>query len=251
MSSQRKSFARTAMKHFFIMIAVSVLAVIGLFIASRRPTFTLHPNAYRDIVRSIAVVYIIFFISSTLLMTVLGRKKQVSDRRAWSLSLRNILDTITPYETIAVAFTILTVINSLMMLVGLDEPKQGTFAYIHLLTRWGIIALIVLLISYREVIKQLKEYDLKTFTAADFLYSPRKNLLISISKVFTHITLVYCLIMISFQNPLPATGGNTFYISLLALFAIISVWRITAEVFIKQTKKKENKKRRPGTINIL
>jgi hypothetical protein len=44
---------------------------------------------------------------------------------------------------VALLFTIVTVGNSAMMLTGLDEPKVGTFAYVHLLGRLGIIALLV------------------------------------------------------------------------------------------------------------
>jgi hypothetical protein len=47
------------------------------------------------------------------------------------------------FGDVALLFTIVTVGNSLMMLTGLDEPKNDTFAYVHLLGRLGIITGIV------------------------------------------------------------------------------------------------------------
>lgn len=42
-------------------------------------------------------------------------------------------------EEIVEVFSLVTIINSFMMLVGWDQPKTGVFAYIHLLTRLAII----------------------------------------------------------------------------------------------------------------
>jgi transposase, IS30 family len=44
---------------------------------------------------------------------------------------------------VARLFTVVTVGNSVMMLTSLDEPKAGSFAYVHLLGRLGIIASLV------------------------------------------------------------------------------------------------------------
>ena len=47
------------------------------------------------------------------------------------------------FGDVAAVFAVVTVGNSMMMLTGLDEPKTGSFAYVHLLSRLGIITLIV------------------------------------------------------------------------------------------------------------
>lgn len=48
------------------------------------------------------------------------------------------------YPTVVCAvFTGVTVLNSIMMIAGWDEPKTGTFAYLHLLSRLAIIAAVV------------------------------------------------------------------------------------------------------------
>ncbi|HSL58750.1 MAG TPA: hypothetical protein VK866_12970 [Acidimicrobiales bacterium] len=44
---------------------------------------------------------------------------------------------------VTLGFTAVTVVNSAMMLTGLDEPKVGTFAYVHLLGRLGIVTVVV------------------------------------------------------------------------------------------------------------
>jgi hypothetical protein len=44
---------------------------------------------------------------------------------------------------VALAFTVITVVNSVMMLVGWDEPKDGSFAYTHLLGRLGLVATVI------------------------------------------------------------------------------------------------------------
>jgi hypothetical protein len=52
-------------------------------------------------------------------------------------------DTSTYLGDAALLFTVVTVGNSVMMLTGLDEPKIGSFAYVHLLGRLEIIASLV------------------------------------------------------------------------------------------------------------
>ena len=52
---------------------------------------------------------------------------------------------------VALLFFVVTVGNSVMILTGLDEPKTGSFAYLHLLGRIGIITVLVALFSLGEV----------------------------------------------------------------------------------------------------
>ncbi|MFP3908169.1 MAG: hypothetical protein ACLFWR_14155, partial [Acidimicrobiales bacterium] len=56
------------------------------------------------------------------------------------------------------AFAIITVVNSVMMVVGWDTPKSGTFAYVHLLSRLGIVAIVVALIDSDELLDNLRRW---------------------------------------------------------------------------------------------
>ncbi|UNC92045.1 hypothetical protein [Candidatus Contubernalis alkaliaceticus] len=71
------------------------------------------------------------------------------------LGIKKYFEKVTPCETVGIFFALLTVINSIMMLAGADVPKEGVFAYVHLMSRLGIITLIVTLISFREIIAPL------------------------------------------------------------------------------------------------
>lgn len=68
---------------------------------------------------------------------LVGRWSELADRfRTWWEASTFIGD-------VALAFTAVTVVNSVMMLTGADEPKTGTFAYVHLLGRLGIVTVVV------------------------------------------------------------------------------------------------------------
>ncbi|TCK93337.1 hypothetical protein EDC19_1529 [Natranaerovirga hydrolytica] len=55
---------------------------------------------------------------------------------------------------ISVLFTTVTIIHSLMVVSGIDSPKQGVFAYIHLLTRFVLIFLIVSSTGLSKLLKK-------------------------------------------------------------------------------------------------
>ncbi len=57
---------------------------------------------------------------------------------------------------IALIFTVVTLVNSMIMVVGWDEPKLGTHAYLHLLGRLGIVSLIVVVWEYDIILSYLR-----------------------------------------------------------------------------------------------
>lgn len=223
----KNTFIKLVVKHLLIMSGVSLLATLGFYVASLNSAVTLHPNAYRDIIRSIVLVYMLFF-SVTVAAASLLSKVKANRKTNWhAVKVKAYFSRVTLYETIGIVFTLVTVFNSIMMLAGLDEPKQGVFAYVHLITRLGIITLIVTLISFKELIENRRKLKRQKLSLTDILYAPQKNTLISVSKAFTNVAMLYCLTVIVFQNSLPASGGRSFYLSLLIICACILIMRLT------------------------
>lgn len=225
-NSEKDDFITLVIKHFLIMIVVSLLVSLGFYVANLNPAVTLHPNAYRDIIRSIIFVYIFFFSVSVVGKGLLSRV-MANRKTNWNAAkIKEYSSRVTLYETIGITFTLVTVINSIMMLTGLDEPKQGVFAYVHLITRLGIITLIVTFISFKEIKDKMKIFKLQKLSLTDILYAPQKNALVSVSKAFTNVSIIYCLTLIVFQNSLPASGGSSFYLSLLIICGVILMIRL-------------------------
>ncbi|TVP92058.1 hypothetical protein [Alkalibacterium sp.] len=227
-NSKKNGFIKLAIRHLFIMSVVCILASIGLYVASLNPTVTLHPNAYRDIIRSIVMVYIFFFVASVTGAFLFNFLTVGNDRKRKKYNVKEYFNRVTPYETIGISFTLVTIVNSIMMLTGLDEPKEGVFAYVHLMTRLGIITLIVILISLKEIKEGLEKFSLKSVSPINVLCAPRKNAFIGVSKAFTTVSFLYCVTFIVFQVILPASGGRSFYISLLIIWALILITRVTS-----------------------
>lgn len=90
--------------------------------------------------------------------------------RAWG-RLRAWWNTSTFVEDVALAFMVITVVNSIMMLTGLDEPKTGTWAYWHLLSRLGIVAVVVGVFSFDELRERLRDWR----RAAELWRWPRRR----------------------------------------------------------------------------
>lgn len=225
-NTKKDGFLKLVIKHLLILIVVSLLASLGLYVASLNPATTLHSNAYRDIIRSIVFVYILFFSVSVAGAALVSRVIAEREIQWNATNTKDYFSKITPYETIGITFTLVTVINSIMMLTGFDQPKQGVFAYVHLMTRLGIISVIVIFIYFKEIIEGIKTIKLKNLSLTDLLYAPKKNALIGVAKAFTTLSLVYCSLMIAFQGILPASGGRSFYLSLLIMLGLISLARV-------------------------
>ena len=65
------------------------------------------------------------------------------------------------FTEICEAFTVVTVINSYMMVAGMDQPKIGRFAYIHLLIRLMIISVIIALWEDESIFQSIKKHALR------------------------------------------------------------------------------------------
>lgn len=228
-NSEKEDFVKLVIKHFLIMSRVTLLAALGLYIASLNPAIILHPNAYRDIIRSIIFVYIFFFC-----VTVAGRafisKMAGTQKVKWNASnIKAYFTEVTPYEMVGITFTLITLVNSIMMLTGLDEPKQGVFAYVHLMTRLGIISLIISLIYAKEIMLKMKQFKPHKVSLSGVLYAPQKNTLVSVSKIFTNTVIIYSLTVITLQNVLDVSGGSRFYLFLLIIWGVVLFSRVMSQ----------------------
>lgn len=118
-----------------------------------------------------------------------------------------------PIAWVSLCFSLITVVNSLMMITGLDTPKQGVFAYVHILSRLVIIIIMVSLFmisEWREIITQ------KT------LFSSFKEALFkSIHLQYTLVVVLYCALNITFSPLYYIPSGYFFYITLVGMYLVI------------------------------
>ena len=208
-------------KNAMVLTAICGLALLFLYVVGQ---FTeLHPDAYRDLVRSILVGYGIYLLGYGLYNGVYKKlplakvksKKSVKVESLTSITAKKE----TPLEAICVTFMVITLLNSIMMLTGLDTPKAGTFAYIHMMTRLFIITGIILIFMWKDVVAGLKKFSFN-HRVKYFYREAHKSILKSSAKIFTFITAVYCLLMIVFQRVINPGGGNFFYQSLLGILVL-------------------------------
>lgn len=151
-------------------------------------------------------------------------------------------------EEIVEVFSLVTIINSFMMLVGWDQPKTGVFAYIHLLTRLAIISVIIGLWRYKEIIKKLKRCMDQEKNICQFKKGKQivkvwwdgipTNKISSIALFFTAITISICLLRIMLHWVIEPLGGIMLYRNLLFLFVIVCALVTLFSLYKERIKKK-------------
>ncbi|RMA42953.1 hypothetical protein [Rhodophyticola porphyridii] len=146
---------------------------------------------------------------------------------------------------ICTAFAIVTVINSVMMIVGLDTPKQGQFAYVHLLIRLAIISLIFALWDWESTISDLRRYaaDLRQPRCPSFQRVCRfilSDTFDASCMIFTPVVILICVITIlGVSEP---TGGPGFYLALVLLYGLIWIL-IVALMLVDKARRLANGRR--------
>lgn len=145
-------------------------------------------------------------------------------------------DTSTFVGDVALLFFGVTVVNSVMMVTGLDDPKTGTFAYVHLLGRLGIITGLVALF-YLDDLTELGRRWWGRARHRDRVRGPHRELravvedvLTSLlrsgvegsARVFTAVVTVTCFLTLVFAEVRPPVGGRGLYRNLV-VFAVILV----------------------------
>lgn len=230
---------------------ISVMAFAFLLVYFLGYFMQLHENAYRDIFRCVTVPYVIHLIYLLWKdnLPILHRKKRDANSddtgksdivpikkapslsykpvvlwgklKAWFLEEQNVV-----YDILEV-FMLLTVINSLLMVFGIDpSPKIGKFAYIHLMIRLAIISSIMIAIRGKETISDVKNliyFFQKSHNDSVFKHCILANRKISIYRgtyvIYTLLTILICIFTIIFSsNPI---GGIPFYFYLTCQFVAI------------------------------
>jgi len=204
-------------KNARVLIIVCSLAWLFIYISGH--FITLHPNAYRDMTRSILLVYGIYILIYSLYTLV---AKKMSLVKAFKI-ISEWWENETPIEAICESFTIVTAINSMMMIMGYDTPKEGVFAYIHMMSRLFIISSIVIIWMWKDVIQWAKKIEFKNNLRV-FYQELHKHIYGSISKLFTIITVAYCIFMIVLYRVIDSAGGMVFYQILMVILAVITIF---------------------------
>lgn len=210
--------------HSVIFIALILFMVSFIFVSSLFNS--IHPDAYRDGVMSIVYVYAVIII--ILIPIEIVRAKADSEKLASSPFIKwhfqNGL-----ISHIALMFTLITVINSIMMVTGIDIPKIGLFAYTHLLIRLGIVSVAGILWMLSSLILSRKEENPKTSWKPTLNNLSQKFISHPIVYSFNSFTLTV-LIFILFVHFLSLfttiTGGFYLYISLIIYYLICLIFHI-------------------------
>lgn len=128
------------------------------------------------------------------------------------------------------AFLLVTVVNSFMMVIGLDTPKEGQFAYIHLLMRLGIITGIWVVFDFSYTITSTKEFfqDLRAGLGRYI----RHNVYDAISITYTSSVVLLC--VAGSTGLFPLHGGRTLYQGLLLLFPCVCAGILATKVLGKR-----------------
>lgn len=213
---------KALLQHAVIFTALVLGTLITIFILGQFND--LHPNAYRDGVLSIVYVYIVIFILHLLFITLqtqrFGPLKRLYQRLEHWERHSGVL------AHIAMMFTLITVVNSVMMLTGIDAPKTGTFAYAHLLTRTLIVTLAGVLWQFKKVLNFVQRLGKPKPEAlslnrrlANFFDQPFN----ASTLLFTSITVIGCLVMVNLSSILNPQGGASLYLSLIILYGLIFI----------------------------
>ena len=154
-------------------------------------------------------------------MIVIGLFKRV---HRWFIE-RNIV------EDVAIAFTFITIINSFMMVVGWDQPKEDAFAYVHLIARLAIIIVVIGVWEYEVILGEIRAWFKRDKTSNGLRngkqIKPKMTKMTSrscvslVSIVFTAATILISIVNILFLRIIEPAGGEELYRNLLFLFGLI------------------------------
>lgn len=163
----------------------------------------------------------------------------VRTRDAWwsraAQRMRTWWDASSYLDDVALAVTIITVGNSVMMVTSLDEPKTGTFAYVHLLGRLGIIMVLVGLFSVDELRDRATRWRLAARHPGPPVRVPssRRTVVDAVlgsffrgpvegtARAFTAIVTATILLVLALAGIRSPAGGSVFYRNLVILAVLL------------------------------
>ncbi len=205
------------LKHGLIVFVLALFTLLMTFVMGQ--FVTLHPDAYQDILISVMVVYLI-----VLLVMLVGRFLS----RYQHVSLLTPLSRIKSWYknsgvliNIAIGFTVITVINSIMMLTGLDTPKTGSFAYLHLLTRLFILVVVVVLVMYKDVLAWFKSMRFDHMKPSNIVEAIKGRVWVPSFMLFTVFTTMICLLMLIASTVITVESGALLYWLLLVMYGVL------------------------------
>ncbi len=230
-------FLKALLKHIIIFSLISAGMLLITFISSQFNT--LHPDAYRDGVMSVVYVYVIVLIVHVLIVVL--RKTTRFDAFKLPMKLVKWHKDTGVFVHIAVLFTLITVINSIMMITGIDTPKTGTFAYTHLLVRTLIVTLAVVISMFKDVLENIKSIA-RWFKSETKDFAIKQYLTVSgvFSKsvvMFTTITVLGCVMMVLLSTLINPQGGYNLYLSLVILYGVLLIVSFIHEYFLNKPKR--------------
>ena len=131
---------------------------------------------------------------------------------------------------VADAFLVVTVVNSFMMVTGLDTPKEGQFAYIHLLLRLGLLTGIWAVFDFSYTIESTKAFfeELRVGIGRYI----RHNVYDAIAITYTSAIVLLCIF--GATGLFSLDGGRTLYQGLLWLFPGVCAGILAAKVLGKK-----------------
>lgn len=156
-------------------------------------------------------------------------------------------DEVCIFQEICQTFTFITVINSFMMILSIDTPKVGEFAYVHILMRLLIISIIILIFDFRYIPQEIKQTinsikNVSKLSGKEIAMRVYRNIIRekfnTITTIFTLLTIVICLFNIFIVRE--PKGGTRFYFSLLILWGIITIAVLLMWFLHRVIKKKNN-----------
>ena len=238
MVSVMKVLAKTALKHLIVFSGLVVGMLMILFIMSQFTT--LHEDAYFDGFMSIVYVYAIIIVVLVAYYPV---------QRYTNFSIMALPKKLIQWNEesglllhIAMLFTAITVVNSLMMVVGMDTPKTGTFAYTHLLVRTLIVSIASLAWMYKAVfqgIKHLiKEKNIRAlFDRQSVMHTLYARPFSTSMGLFTATVVTGCLCIVIFQRWIEVQGGSRLYLALLLWYGVLLVVSFGMKFYYMRKKK--------------
>lgn len=132
---------------------------------------------------------------------------------------------------VAAVFAVVTVGNSVMMVTGLDEPKTGSFAYVHLLSRLGIITLIVGVFhlgdlgdrfgAWRHRVRPAGQPDATRSVLDAVLAFFLDRWLEGTARVFTVVVATVCVVVLALSGVRPPAGSVELYRNLVLLAVVL------------------------------
>ena len=149
---------------------------------------------------------------------------------------------------LAAVFAVVTVGNSVMMVTGLDQPKTGSFAYVHLLSRLGIILLIVGVFHLGDLGDRFGAWRHRARSAGqpDPTRSASSSVLDKVlgfflgswleatARVFTVVVATVCVVVLALSGVRPPVGGAVLYRNLVLLAVVLMLVMLPATRWWRQ-----------------